>query len=88
MRVAKVVLFLGKNDYASALNLLKDECYPTLGRGREVLVSLWKAAVILKAQTVKGGLLTGVEAHHARLAMPVPKNIGCPYATLYCEQYW
>ena len=31
---------------------------------------------------------SGLEAHRARKAAPVPRNIGCPYATLYCENYW
>ena len=35
-----------------------------------------------------GRSLSGVEAHRARKASPVPPNIGCPYATLYCDQYW
>jgi len=41
-----------------------------------------------KAAVAEGRVLTPVEAHRARKAMPVPRNLGCPYATLYCEEYW
>ena len=68
--------------------LLGGECFPTLGRGRDVLVSLWKASAEGRAAAAKGSPLTPVEAHRARKAAPVPRSIGCPYATLYCEQYW
>ena len=102
--------------------LLGGECFPTLGRGRDVLISLWQASAEGQAAKAKGAPrrsprafgtlafpelrtvaagapprprlaapgapLSPVEAHRARKAAPVPRSIGCPYATLYCEQYW
>lgn len=68
--------------------LLRSQCFPTLGRGRDVLVDLWRACVVQLSAESAGRKLTPVEERRARKAAPVPSNIGCPYATLYCEQYW
>ena len=53
------------------------------GRGRDVLIALWQACAVRQARAS-----TPLEAHIARKAAPVPRNIGCPYATLYCDHYW
>ena len=87
--VAQIVLLANEAKYEQAMQLLNAECFPTLGRGRDVLVSLWRACVVGREAARRGQkTLTPVEAHRARKAAPVPPNIGCPYATLYCEDYW
>jgi hypothetical protein len=35
-----------------------------------------------------GRALTPLEMHHTRLQFPVPRNVGCQYATDYCATYW
>ena len=91
IRLARIILQVGQktdDGYLAALRTLGAECFPTLGRGRDALLMLWKSAVVGKEAVAKGRVLTPVEAHRARKAMPVPRNLGCPYATLYCEEYW
>lgn len=83
-----VIQQVSQRKYGLALASLAAGCFPTLGRGRDVLISLWAASVVGEAAAAKGRPLTTVEAHRVRRARPVPRNIGCPYATLYCEQYW
>ena len=86
--VSRAILAVADGRFDEALTLLSTECFPTLGRGRDVLLSLWRASVTGKAAAAKGRALSAVEAHRARKATPVPRSIGCPYATLYCENYW
>ncbi|KOO32187.1 tetratricopeptide repeat family protein [Chrysochromulina tobinii] len=91
IRLARIILQVGQktdDGYLAALSTLGAECFPTFGRGRDALLQLWKSAVVGKAAVAEGRVLTPVEAHRARKAMPVPRNLGCPYATLYCEDYW
>jgi hypothetical protein len=91
IRLARIILQVGQktdDGYLAALRTLGAECFPTFGRGRDALLQLWKSAVVGKAAVAEGRVLTPVEAHRARKAMPVPRNLGCPYATLYCEEYW
>jgi hypothetical protein len=91
IRLARIILQVGQktdDGYLAALRTLGAECFPTFGRGRDALLQLWKSAVVGKAAVAEGRVLTPVEAHRARKAMPVPRNLGCPYATLYCEDYW
>ena len=86
--LARLVLDVADGAYARAMATLTSECFPTLGRGRDVLLSLWRACAVGRAAAAKGQPLTPLEAHRARKASPIPRNIGCPYATLYCENYW
>ena len=86
--LARTVAQVSTKKYDAAIAVLSSACFPTLGRGRDVLISLWHACVVGQAAVAKGSTLTPVEVHRARKARPVPRNIGCPYATLYCEQYW
>jgi hypothetical protein len=86
--LAQVIIDANLGLYKKAMGTLAAECFPTLGRGRDVLIGLWKASAVGNAAAAKGRPLLPVEAHQARKAAPVPRNIGCPYATLYCEQYW
>ena len=79
----RFIISAANGEYERAMATLASECFPTLGRGRDVLIALWQACAVGKAKAV-----TAVEAHAARKASPVPRNIGCPYATLYCENYW
>jgi len=86
--LAAVIVQVAEGAYADAMATLSAECFPTLGRGRDVLLSLWKASAVGLAAAAAGRAPTPVEAHRARKAHPVPRNLGCPYATLYCEEYW
>jgi hypothetical protein len=86
--LARLILQANEGAFDDALATLAAECFPTLGRGRDVLLSLWRACVTGREAAKLGRQLTSVEAHRARKASPVPRNIGCPYATLYCEGYW
>ena len=87
-QIAEVIIAGGEGDYEDGLGILRKGCFPTLGRGRDALVSLWEGLVVANRSKALGRSLSGVEAHRARKASPVPANIGCPYATLYCDQYW
>ena len=86
--LASAAVYASSGEHQAALQVLASNCFPTLGRGRDVLISLWRASVEGSAAMQKGRPLTPVEKHQARRAKPVPRSIGCPYATLYCEQYW
>ena len=86
--VARILLMAIGGAYDVALDILKQQCFPTLGRGRDVLITLWKKCVEGQASQALKHQLSPQEAHHARKSSPVPRNIGCPYATLYCDQYW
>ena len=87
-QIAGVIIAGGEGAYEDGLGILRKGCFPTLGRGRDALVSLWEGLVVANRSKALGRSLSGVEAHRARKASPVPPNIGCPYATLYCDQYW
>ena len=87
LQVAAVVLAGGEGKYGEGLEVLREGCFPTLGRGRDVLVSLWQGLVVANGSAA-GQSPSPAEAHRLRKAHPVPPNIGCPYATLYCDQYW
>mmetsp|Transcript_10437 Transcript_10437/g.22914 ORF Transcript_10437/g.22914 Transcript_10437/m.22914 type:complete len:795 (+) Transcript_10437:25-2409(+) len=86
--LAQVILAISDQDHASALKILSENCFPTFGRARDNLVSLWKVAVVGLAEKQAARVLTPAEAHKARKLRPVPRNIGCAYATQYCEEYW
>lgn len=86
--VAQVVLLVADGHFDDAVAMLAGECFPTLSSGRVALLSLWHAAVEGRASSKKGGPLLPSEAHRARKDSPVPRNIGCPYASMYCEEYW
>lgn len=86
--LAQLVVDANEGRFDTAMATLAAECFPTFGRGRDVLIALWRASAVGRAAAAKGRPLTPVEAHQARKSAPVPHNIGCPYATLYCEQYW
>ena len=86
--LARVVIDVTEGRFDAAKGTLASHCFPTLGRGRDVLISLWRACAVGEVAAAQGRPLSPVEAHRARRASPVPRNIGCPYATLYCEQYW
>ena len=86
--LVQAMLSAAEGEYGAAMGVLGGNCFPTLGRGRDVLISLWRACAEGRVAKAKGAALTPVEARRARAAAPVPRSIGCPYATLYCEQYW
>lgn len=49
----------------------------------------WNAAQEGLAQQKKGAEpLTYVEKHQARVSNPIPENIGCQYASMFCANYW
>ena len=87
--LSRIVILTIDGSFDVAIDLLASQCFPTLGRGRDVLVTLWQRCVEGKEAVSLGkSSLSPREAHKARRGAPVPRNIGCPYATLYCEQYW
>ena len=67
-------------DFAAALTMLGDPsslgCFPTFANERAMLMQLWFQAVELRA-----GAETPLERRDARVASPVPRNIGCPYGS-------
>jgi len=86
--LSRVIISISDQDHATAVKMLLGNCFPTFGRARDSLVSLWKVAVVGEAEQQAGRVLTPVEAHKARKSRPVPRNVGCAYATQYCEEYW
>jgi len=76
-------------NYADAKTLLAGNCFPTYAKARSDLMDMWQTVVEGIAQQQKGEVpLTSVEKHQARKASPIPDNIGCQYASEYCENYW
>jgi len=51
-------------------------------------MEMWNTVVEGLAAQAKGGELTYVEKHQARRSSPIPDNIGCEYASDYCDNYW
>ena len=81
-----VVYLESPND---ALNVLSTNCFPTYGKARENLISTWYEAKELQAsQKNEKKSLTKIEAHDVRVNNPPTRNLGCPYASWYCETYW
>ena len=87
-----------RGDYSQVVGLLGKECFPTFAKARDDLMATWNAAQEGLAQQAKDKLqlakglptapLSAVEKHQARVAHPIPDNIGCQYASLYCGNYW
>jgi len=81
---ALLALRLDPQDPDAALAILGAEgpagCFPTFGKVRRNLMSLWFEAKEALAAAAKGSALLPVEARNIRIANPVPRNIGCPYA--------
>lgn len=66
-------------------------CFPTFGRARSVLMDLWFEANQMIEETTLGRPLLPIEARDNRVSIPVPRNIGCPYASWSGAnkcQYW
>lgn len=57
-------------------------------QARDTLMDSWNAAQEALAQQRKGSALTNVEKHQARVGNPIPENIGCQYASMFCANYW
>jgi hypothetical protein len=68
-------------DFEAARNALASHCFPTYASARSDLMNMWNAAVEGIAQQQKQYTLTAAEKHVARMADPVPDNIGCQYAS-------
>ena len=77
-------------EYDAAANILGKECFPTYAKARSDLMDMWNEAQEGIAAQKKGHdeKLTNVEKHRARVDNPVPENIGCQYASEYCNTYW
>jgi len=84
--VIKDQLYQGK--YEDALKELGSHCFPTYAKARSDLMAMWNQAVEGKAAQEAGHKLTALERHRARMASPIPDNIGCQYASEYCLNYW
>ena len=82
--VAKVELSLQLNgDFDKAIAILSDPtelgCFPTYASERKQLMDLWNAAQLARAEAGKGRPLSAFERRNLRVAIPAPRNIGCPY---------
>jgi len=59
---ARVALaLLTKNDYDTAIEILRSNCFPTYGALRSELIQLWHEAQLRKAEDKKGSSLTRLE---------------------------
>ena len=61
-------------------------CFPTMGKARATLMDLWfeaHGAIAVRDGTYRepGEALLPVEGRNNRVANPVPRNVGCPYAS-------
>lgn len=74
--------------YTPAKESLSSHCFPTYAKARDDLMSMWNTVVMGEAEVKKGGALTTVEKHQARVQNKIPENIGCQYASEYCTNYW
>lgn len=85
-----IKLRLHNGEYDEARQTLSKECFPTYASARLDLMNMWNLAVEGIAKKEKGGKsdLTPKEAHQARIKDPIPDNIGCQYASMYCTNYW
>lgn len=82
-------VLLHNKQYGDAKAILGKYCFPTYAKARDDLMNMWNTAVVGLAQEKKGDTpLTYVEQHQARVKTPVPDNIGCQYASMYCTNYW
>lgn len=82
-----VLLAEGKNE--EAIDVLSSNCFPTYAKARDTLMDAWNSAQEALAQQKKGSVaLTNVEKHQARVSNPIPENIGCQYASMFCANYW
>ena len=81
-------IYMYASDFAGAESILAANCFPTYAKARDDLISMWNKVQEGLAAQAKGSELTYVEKHQARLANPVPENIGCQYAAEYCSTYW
>jgi hypothetical protein len=80
-----VKLRVAPTDPEGALAILgadgKAGCFPTFGKVRSVLMDLWFEAQQQIKEAQVGHSLLPVEARDNRIDFPVPRNIGCPYAS-------
>jgi len=79
----QIKLKLQQKSYDDALNMLGSNCFPTYAKARDDLMNMWNTAVEGKA-----GAVSILERHQARMRNRIPDNIGCQYASEYCDNYW
>lgn len=85
---SQIKIALSKEDAETTLDILAAYCFPTYARERSDLIDMWNTAQeMLKSQQLERAL-SNVEKHQARVQNPPPRNIGCPYADLFCSTYW
>lgn len=86
----EIKLYMYQERFQEAKALLGKNCFPTYAKARSDLMALWNTVTEGIAQQKKGEAtpLTIVEKHQARVSNPIPRNIGCQYATDYCTNYW
>jgi hypothetical protein len=71
--------------------LLETNCFPTYAKARDDLMKMWKLVaegLVLQSKGENAPPLTTLEKHQAHKAYPIPENIGCQYASEYCDNYW
>lgn len=69
--------------YDDAMTMLSSNCFPTYAKARDDLMAMWNTAVEGKA-----GATSILARHQARMQTRIPDNIGCQYASEYCNNYW
>jgi len=79
---------INNKSYDAAKQSLGSHCFPTYAKARDDLMNMWNTVTIGQAELVKGASLTTVEKHQARIQNKIPENIGCQYASEYCQNYW
>eukprot|EP00595_Chromulina_sp_UTEXLB2642_P002837 CAMPEP_0196761940 /NCGR_PEP_ID=MMETSP1095-20130614/1254_1 /TAXON_ID=96789 ORGANISM="Chromulina nebulosa, Strain UTEXLB2642" /NCGR_SAMPLE_ID=MMETSP1095 /ASSEMBLY_ACC=CAM_ASM_000446 /LENGTH=720 /DNA_ID=CAMNT_0042112063 /DNA_START=58 /DNA_END=2220 /DNA_ORIENTATION=- len=85
----KVKYLIHISEYDEAKVILQSECFPTYAKARSDLMSLWNEVIIGQAMVESQvDSLSAVEKHRIRMNDPIPKNIGCQYASEYCLNYW
>jgi len=83
-----VKVLMNSQQYEEARAILAKECFPTYAKARSDLMAMWNSVSEGIAAQKKGAALTVLEKHQARVSSRIPDNIGCQYASMYCENYW
>ena len=79
----QATLLVHDGQFDEAMAILEGNCFPTYASERGTLVTLWQKAVEERA-----GAVSELDKHRARMATPIPRNIGCQKGSRYCLNYW
>lgn len=84
----QIKVHMNNAKFDSALSMLGKYCFPTYAKARDDLMVMWNDCQLGRAQQAKGASLSSVEKHQVRVNNKIPDNIGCQYASKYCDNYW